>query len=137
MMRGFYVRNPELEVRTIALHFDSSLPEGWRWQTNIVGDQVRLGPLERQWVEFVIDQAGGQEAGQFGEPHTLTVTGTIDDRVIGGMTFYVAPPSAFGQPPRKTEVTDVSLQDLFRLNIPWQECEVEGEIEIKLRFHKK
>jgi zinc metalloprotease ZmpB len=136
MARGFYVRNPELEVRTIALHFDSSLPEGWRWRTSIVGNQVRLGPLERRWVELVIDQAGGQEVTQFDEQQTLSVTGTIDDRVIGGMTFYVAPPSAFGKP-TKPEVPGVSPADLFCLNIPWQECEVEGEIEIKLRFHKK
>jgi hypothetical protein len=136
MVRGFYVNNPYSEVQTVKLNFESSLPEGWHWRSNIVGNQIRLGPLERRWVDLIIDQAGGQEVTQFESPQTLTITGTIDDRVIGGMTFYIAPPSSFGEP-TKPEVPVVSPADLFCLNIPWKECEVEGEIEIKLRFRKK
>jgi hypothetical protein len=62
MSRGFYVRNPDIEVRTIALHFDANLPEGWRFRTNLVNPEaLRLGPLERRRIELVIDQAGGAE----------------------------------------------------------------------------
>jgi zinc metalloprotease ZmpB len=137
MSRGFYVRNPDIEVRTIALHFDASLPDGWRFRTNLVSPEgLRLGPLERRWVEIVIDQAEGAEVTQFDRPYRLTVTGTIEDRVSGGMTFYVAPESAFGKP-SKPEIEIHRPEDLFCLNIPWRECEVEGELEIKLRFRKK
>jgi zinc metalloprotease ZmpB len=137
MVRGFYVRNPEIEVRTIALHFDANLPEGWRFRTNLVNPEaLRLGPLERRWVEVVVDQAKGAEVTRFDRPYTLTVTGTIEDRVIGGMTFYVAPETAFGRPPQP-EVEICRPEDLFCLNIPWRECQVEGELEIKLRFRKK
>lgn len=100
MVRGFFVRNPDNEVRTVQLHFDPNLPEGWRFQTDLENpEELRLDPLERQWVNMVIDQAEGDEVTNFERPHTLTVTGTIDDRVIGGMTFYIAPESAFGEPP--------------------------------------
>jgi zinc metalloprotease ZmpB len=137
MVRGFYIRNPDAEVRTIALHFDSQLPEGWRFRTNLVTAQaIRLAPRERQWVEVVIDQAAGHEVTQFDKPHTLSITGTIEDRVIGGMTFYVAPESAFGKPARPH--TDVCHpRDLLCLDIPWKDCEIEGELELKLRFKKK
>ena len=137
MALGFYINNPDTEVRNVELHFESSLPEGWRWRTNLVNTRaIRLGPLERRWVELIIEQAEGQEVTQFEKAHALTITGTINDRVIGGMTFYVAPPSAFGQP-MKPEVPTISPADLFCLNIPWKECEVEGELEVKIRFHKK
>jgi hypothetical protein len=142
MARGFYVRNPETEVRTVTLHFDANLPEGWHFRTNLVNPkEIRLGALERRWVEVVIDQAGGSEVTHFDRPYTLTVTGTIEDRVIGGMTFYVAPESAFGRsqkPENEGRHPEVRHpEDLFCLNIPWKECEVEGEVEIKFRFHKK
>jgi len=142
MLRGFYVRNPEERVQAIALHFDSALPKGWRFHTNLVNPkELRLGPLERRWVELVIDQGDGSEVTQFETPYTLTVTGTIDDRVIGGMTFYVAPDSAFAsrpRPPAPSGTHHVSHPgDLFCFNIPWNDCAVEGELELKLRFHKK
>lgn len=96
MVRGFYVNNPDREQRTVELDFESSLPEGWQWRAN-VDQRVPLGPRERSWVELVIDQANGEEVTRFDEPQVLSVTGTIDGRVIGGMTFYIAPPSAFGE----------------------------------------
>jgi zinc metalloprotease ZmpB len=100
MLRGFFARNPDLEARTVQLHFDSKLPEGWRFKTDLeTPEELRLDPLERKWVNLVIDQAEGDEVTNFDKPHTLTVTGTIEDRVIGGMTFYVAPESAFGRLP--------------------------------------
>ncbi|KAF3903188.1 Bacillolysin [Dactylellina cionopaga] len=97
--RGFWVRNPDEITRSISLIYDSRLPRGWRFTTNLVNStQIRLGPLDRRWVELVIDQAAGVEVTNFDKPLTLTVTGLIEDRVIGGMTYYIAPDSAFAQP---------------------------------------
>ncbi len=134
--RGFYVTNPFDTVKTVTLRFESTLPKGWSWRTGLVGDEIRLGPLERRWVNLIIDQAGGQEVTAFDRPHTLTVTGAIDEASIGGMTFYVAPPTA-GVTVQGEEMREISPADLLCLNIPWAECEVEGELEIKLRFRKK
>ena len=58
------------------------------------------------------------------------------------MTFYVAPDSAFPRPPghvgpSSTGVHTHRPEDLFCFNIPWHDCEVEGELELKLRFRKK
>jgi hypothetical protein len=137
MVRGFYVHNPYAEVSTVALHFDADLPEGWRFRTDLVNPKsIRLGPLERRWVELTIDQAGGGAVANFDREYTLTVTGTVDERMIGGMTFYVAPESAFACP-AASEVEVSGADDLLSLNIPWNDCEVEGKIEIKLRFRKK
>ena len=147
--RGFWLRNPEETVRTIALHFTSSLPKGWRWTTNIVNtESIRMAPLERRWVDLVIDQAGGPEVTDFDKPYHLTVTGTIDGRLIGGMTYYVAPPSAFAPPVRPPcppcapwppcdEKPKVCYPDGVCLNIPWKDCEFEGELDLKVRFRGK
>jgi hypothetical protein len=35
------------------------------------------------------------------------------------------------------EPAEVCPPDLWSLNIPWQECDIEGEIELKLRFRRK
>jgi Fungalysin/Thermolysin Propeptide Motif len=148
MVRGFFINNPHPEVRTIKLSFESSLPHGWRWQTNLVNTEaLRLGPLERRWVELIIDQAEGQEVTHFDRPQQLTVTGTIDERVIGGMTFYVALLTTFDEEPGPGRVArGGALKVLthpgdpaepFSLNIPWHECALEGEVEIRIRFHKK
>lgn len=141
MARGFYISNPFAEARTLQLHFNSTLPERWRWHTNLANErEVRLKPRERRWVNLVIDQASGAPVERFDQQYRLDVTGTIDDRIIGGMTYYVAPPSAFGgaiEPTEHDGPTHITGRDLFCLNIPWKECEVEGEIELKLRFRKK
>jgi hypothetical protein len=137
MARGFYINNPFSEPKTITLHFDSSLPRGWRWHTNLpTVQEIPLGARERRWVEVLIDQAEGQEVTEFERPQQLTVTGTIDDRVIGGMTFYIAPPSAFGRSPI-VERPNISEGDLVDLRIPWKSCEVAGMIKVRFRVHKK
>jgi zinc metalloprotease ZmpB len=151
-VRQFWLRNPDEAVRTIDLHFTSTLPQGWRWLTNLVSTrEIRLAPFERKLVDLIIDQGDGQEVTHFDDPPKLVVTGTIDGKLIGGMTFYAAPPSAFGEPrkaddklvasggseqPSRINGEVVRATDLAGLSIPWQECEVEGEIEIKIRFRK-
>jgi hypothetical protein len=134
--RGFHVTNPFDTVKVVTLRFESSLPKGWNWRTGLVGNEIRLGPLERRWVNLIIDQAGGEEVAAFDRPYTLTVTGAIDEASIGGMTFYVAPPTV-GVAPHDAETHKICPADLLCLNIPWAECEIEGELEIKLRFRRK
>ncbi len=134
-LRGFYVGNPEREARTVQLHFESSLPEGWRWETSL-GDKsyMELGPLERRWVEIGVQQAEGREVTNFEVPQTLRITGTINGEVIGGVTFYIAPPSTFEKPRHRK---DRSPSDVLNLNVPWDDLEIEGEVEIKLRFRQR
>ena len=106
--RGFWVRNPDMVAKTVALIYDANLPRGWIFHTNLVNpSEVRLGPLDRRWVDIILDQAEGAEVTHFDVPYTLTVTGTIEESVIGGMTFYLAPDSAFGQQHKP----DIRLQD--------------------------
>ena len=35
------------------------------------------------------------------------------------------------------EPCEVKPRDLWCMNIPWDQCDVEGEIELKMRFRKK
>jgi len=68
----------------------------------------------------------------------------IADRVrgLGGDPNAVAPDPAGGggglpevcPPPKQPEVCP---PDLFCLNIPWKECEIEGELDLKIRFRRK
>ena len=40
-------------------------------------------------------------------------------------------------PPHKHHKHDVCPQDLLSLNIPWKECDIEGEIDLRLRFKRE
>ena len=61
---------------------------------------------------------------------------------MGGDPNAVAPDPAGGggglpevcPPPKQPEVCP---PDLFCLNIPWKECEIEGELDMKIRFRRK
>jgi len=137
--RSFVIRNPYAERKSVELRFDSTLPAGWVWEFS-PGSPVELGPQERRWVEVNINQGEGREVKDFGRPYQLSITGLIDEAVIGGMTFYLAPPSAFAdgdgaEHERRHE--EGRLEDFLSLEIPWKDCEVEGEIELKLRFKRK
>ena len=136
-VRGFYVGNPFPEPQLVRLHFEDALPRGWRWQISPAQvEAIELGPFERRWVEVSIAQAEGEEVTSFEEPHTLTVIGTIEERVIGGMTFYLAPPSTFrpSPPGRKPKPGEVYPEDLLCLNLPWEDLIVEGELDLHIRF---
>jgi hypothetical protein len=80
---------------------------------------------------LVIDRADGPAVEQFDTEYRLTVSGPIEGRLIGGMTFYVAPDSAFGDPEHRHCDADVSV------DVPWRDLDCEGELEIKLRFRGK
>jgi hypothetical protein len=136
MQRGFWVSNPNFEPAVVQLHYESTLPEGWTYRTNLaISDRIHLAARERRWVEVTIDQARGAEVTDFTTPLGLTVTGSIGGKLIGGMSFYAAPPSAFPSAPTgEAPCTEVKPNDLFCLNIPWKDCDIEGEIDLKLRF---
>ncbi len=63
------------------------------------------------------------------------------------MTFYIAPLTTFGEahgPGRiarggalKALAHPDDVAEPFSVNIPWNECDLEGEVEIRIRFHKK
>lgn len=139
----FVVRNPLNRHAIVELRFDSTLPKGWEWRFS-AGQRMALGPREARWVEVTIDQAAGQEVTRFEKPYQLAITGLIEGRPIGGMTFYLAPPSAFPAAPcidkpergHEHHLREEGRHDLMCLDIPWRECEAEGEIELRLRFKK-
>ncbi len=83
-------------------------------------------PASSRWYSiFVryIDQIEARVRGFGGDPHT------VKPAPDGGEgTSPVCPP------PKHTEV---SPADLFCLNIPWKECDIEGELDLKLRFRRK
>lgn len=135
----FVIRNPFDAPRTMELAVANTLPEGWRWHF-AEGQQIALAPRERRWVELAIDRATGPEITQFQRDYQLAVTGLIDGHVIGGMTFYLAPPSAFPKPGSGHTHHDhdhLRCDDLLSLDIPWRDCSFEGEFELKIRFKKE
>jgi hypothetical protein len=58
---------------------------------------------------------------------------------LGGDPAKALPsPNGNDRPPdHKHEPCEVRACDLLRMNIPWDECDVEGEVDIKVRFKKK
>ena len=58
-------------------------------------------------------------------------------RGLGGDPDSVKPSPNGGEACHQHMPVDICAAELCRLNIPWHECDVEGEIDIKLRFRKK
>jgi hypothetical protein len=137
----FVVRNPFETAHAVELAVTSSLPKGWHW--SLPDRRIELGPNERRWVEIAIERGEGEEVTRFDTPHLVQVTGLIDGRPIGGISFYIAPPSAFpgahGQPHEGGEVCAIegSCEDLVKLDIPWRDCDIEGEMDLRLRFKRR
>jgi hypothetical protein len=135
MIRGFWVSNPNFERSLVKLHFESTLPNGWTYHTNLATTEgIDLAPRDRRWVEVTIDQGTGPEITDFANPPAITISGSIGGKLIGGMSFYAAPPSAFPAPHKEPPCEVIKPSDLFCLNIPWKDCEIEGDLDIKLRF---
>jgi hypothetical protein len=131
----FVVRNPFTIAKVLDLHTYTTLPEGWQWR--LAEERIPLAAGERRWVELTIDRAAGPEVTRFDKPFQVQVTGVIDDRAIGGMTFYLAPPSAFpGRRGDEDQHAAHALRDLLSLQIPWKDCTFEGELDLRLRFRK-
>ncbi len=136
-VRGFYINNPLEEEVYVNLDIKSNLPQGWRVNTDLSnGEQIQLAPFERRWVEMHLERLFGADVADFHEPQLVQITALIRGKPIGGMTFYLAPPSAFAAP-LVGESSEFSDGDLYCLNIPWRDCELSGTIRIKVHFRRK
>ena len=136
--RSVWVSNPYEDPRTVELRVEDSLPKGWRWQLSLADHRaIRLAGLERRRIDLTIDQADGAEVTDFKEPARVTIAAAIDGIGIGGMTFYVAPPEAI-KPSRHGRPGEVDVTNpLLCLNLPWDDLEVEGELELRMRFKSR
>jgi len=59
---------------------------------------------------------------------------------LGGDPTKALPSPTGGDQPApcpEPEPCEVRPRDLWCMNIPWDECDIEGEVEVKLRFRKK
>ena len=60
--------------------------------------------------------------------------------IFGGHPTKILPSPTGGDqlaPCPKPELCDVRPRDLWCMNIPWDECDIEGDVEVKLRLRKK
>jgi zinc metalloprotease ZmpB len=136
--RRFLLANPDEAVRLVDLVVTSTLPDAWQLSIRLPELRgIRLGPLERRWVEFEVTIPPGSESVNPEDPPRLSFEGLIDGRSIGGTDYYFAPPETFGWPGEEARPAGVAPWDLLGLHIPWDECEVEGTLEVKLRFKKR
>lgn len=105
--------DPEMlpeEIRKLSImrYIQQAIPASSRWY----GIFVRY-----------IDQIAGRVRGLGGDPNAVQPSPDGGD---GGVPICPAPSSKEICPP-----------DLFCLNIPWKECDIEGELDIKLRFRRR
>jgi hypothetical protein len=138
--RGFYLVNPDPEREAIVeLVWQNGLPAGWRWESDLESPEgVRLGPAERRWVTLTVDQADGEVVETFDPPFTLAVTGLLEGQVLGGMTFYIAPPSTFEGEAADTQASHTVATPLpfSGPDVPGEGYAVEGEATITYRFRR-
>jgi hypothetical protein len=78
----------------------------------------RWSPIFTRWLNGI----AGKVSGLGGNPNQVLPSPTGGDQ-----------PTTCPQP----EPCEVKRRDLWCMNIPWEECEIDGELELKLRFCKK
>jgi hypothetical protein len=84
-------------------------------------------PASSRWSPIFtryIDQIAARVRGFGGDPNTVLPS-------PDGGGGIVPPPVC--HPPEP----EVCPRDLLSLNIPWKECEIEGELNLKVRFKRK
>jgi hypothetical protein len=96
---------------SILRYIQQTIPSGSRW-----------APVFTRWLTGL----AGKVSGLGGDP------GQILPSPTGGDT---APPCP--EPEPEPEPCEAKPRDLLCMNVPWDECDVEGEMELKLRFRKK
>jgi hypothetical protein len=94
---------------SILRYIQQTIPTANRWQ-----------PIFSRWLNGL----AAKVAGLGGDPTKVLPSPTGGDASTGGVC-------------RKPEPCEAGPRDLWCLNIPWDECDIEGEIELKLRFRKK
>jgi hypothetical protein len=104
--------DPEIlpqEIRKLSVlrYIQQSIPAGTRWHSIFLR---------------YLDQIARRVRGLGGDPDA------VKPSPDGGEASLVCPPPC---------PTEVCPSDLLCLNIPWRECEIEGELELKVRFKRK
>ena len=99
----------ELDKLAVLRYIQLTIPAASRWHE-----------LFKRYVDGVV----GRVRGLGGDPTAIEPS-----------PYGAKPPAAPCKPDRH-KPDQPCTDDLWRLNIPWDNCEVEGEIELKLRFRK-
>ncbi len=84
-------------------------------------------PIANRWYPIFtrwLNGLAGKVSGLGGDPNQVLPSPTGGDK-----------PAPCPEP--EPEPCEVRPRDLCCMNVPWDECDVEGEIELKLRFRKK
>jgi hypothetical protein len=105
--------DPEIlpkEIRKLSVmrYIQQGIPSGNRWSSIFAR---------------YLDQIAARVRGLGGDPNTVKPSPDGGD-----VEHLVCPP---------THRPDVCPPDLLGLHIPWEECDIEGEVKLKLRFRRK
>jgi hypothetical protein len=98
----------EIRKLSVMRYIQQAIPAGSRWYSIFLR---------------YLDQIAARVRGFGGDPWAVL---PAPDGSGGILPPPVCPPHKPAPPP-----------ELFCLNIPWQECDIEGELELKLRFTRK
>ena len=111
---------------TIPVRPDAELLPGEIRKLSVMRYIQQAIPIGSRWYSiFVryIDQIAARVRGFGGDPNAVKPSA---DGSGGLLPPPVCPPPKHVRPP-----------ELFCLNVPWEECDIEGELDLKLRFHRK
>jgi len=111
---------------TIPVRPDAELLPGEIRKLSVMRYIQQAIPIGSRWYSiFVryIDQIAARVRGFGGDPNAVKPSA---DGSGGLLPPPVCPPPKHVRPP-----------ELFCLNIPWEECAIEGELDLKLRFRRK
>jgi transposase len=89
-----------------------------RYIQQTIAGSSRWSPIFTRWLNGLATKV----AGLGGDPNTILPSPTGGDMPA---------------PCHKPEPCEVRPRDLWCMNIPWDECDIEGEVDVKLRFRKK
>jgi hypothetical protein len=138
--RAFRIINHSEQEVTAALDVVSDLPRTWSLEFDIpdIGN-IPIAPHSERWVTMRVDIPDGQGFQEVGDGATVTLTALVEGIPDGGMTFNFVHPSLYDvsaeRPPHEPSVvTDVCCACLGKL---LEGADVEGEINITVRFHSK
>jgi hypothetical protein len=133
--RGFSVRNPYDRAVDVELALHSELPDGWRAYTGLASSgRLRLQPREQRWIEVRLQPPAGAPGPDPGRPYPVRWTALVEGMPIGGMTFYLAPPSAFAAP--VPGIPGTERPPAACVQVPWAEMQIEGTARLRMRFDK-
>ena len=111
---------------TIPVRSDAELLPGEIRKLSVMRYIQQAIPIGSRWYSiFVryIDQIAARVRGFGGDPNAVKPSA---DGSGGLLPPPVCPPPKHVRPP-----------ELFCLNVPWEECDIEGELDLKLRFRRK